>query len=120
MFCLHLLLTGDIDDGLGGTAPAGPSSSSAAGGGGDEEVRGPHAALAVKLAQRDPGKRFLLGERLSYVLVSGARTQEEAAEDPLTAAQQALPLNYDLYWTNKLQVGGWKGKRGAEHGAVGV
>jgi hypothetical protein len=109
LHCLPALLPGDMEDGLSGGAPAAAASAA---GGGDEEVRGPHAALAVKLAQRDPGKKFLLGERLSYVLVAGARTQEEAAEDPLTAAQQALPLNYDLYWTNKLQVGETGGRRG--------
>ena len=30
--------------------------------------------------------------------------QDDAAEDPLVACQSGLPLNYDLYWTNKLQV----------------
>jgi DNA polymerase delta subunit 1 len=35
-------------------------------------VRGPHAALAVKLTQRDPGRSFVLGERVPYVLLAGA------------------------------------------------
>lgn len=38
---------------------------------GSEEVRGPHATLAVKLVQRDPGRTFVLGERIPYVLLSG-------------------------------------------------
>ena len=40
-----------------------------------EDVKGPHAALAVRLQQRDPGRNFVLGERLQYVLLPGFRTQ---------------------------------------------
>jgi DNA polymerase delta subunit 1 len=36
-------------------------------------VKGPHASLAVRLSQRDPGKKWLLGERLPYVLLTGVR-----------------------------------------------
>jgi len=36
--------------------------------------------------------------------VPGARTQDEAAEDPFTAARLGLTPNYELYWTNKLQL----------------
>ena len=38
-------------------------------------MKGPHAALAVRLQQRDPGRSFVLGERLQYVLLPGFRTQ---------------------------------------------
>lgn len=96
----------------------------AAGGEGppDEEVKGPHAALAVKLAQRDPGRKFLLGERLQYVLLAGARLQDEAAEAPLVAAQYGLVPNYELYLRNKLQVCvGWAwGKGSLGLGGVGM
>ena len=44
----------------------------------------------------------MLGERLGYVLLAGHRTQDEAAEDPLTAAKGGLQADYDLYWRNKL------------------
>lgn len=37
-------------------------SVAAAAGADAEEMRGPHAALAVRLAQRDPGRAFVLGE----------------------------------------------------------
>ena len=43
-----------------------------------EDVKGPHAALAVRLQQRDPGRSFVLGERLQYVLLPGFRTQVRA------------------------------------------
>lgn len=68
-----------------------------------EDVKGPHGALAVRLVQRDPGRAFVLGERLRYVLLSGQSKQEDAAEDPLTAAVHALPVNYELIWTNKIR-----------------
>ena len=48
---------------------------SAASGASQEDVKGPHAALAVRLSQRDPGRSFVLGERLQYVLLPGARLQ---------------------------------------------
>ncbi|KAF6253905.1 hypothetical protein COO60DRAFT_1642829 [Scenedesmus sp. NREL 46B-D3] len=84
-------------------ADAGGNGGAAAAGG-DEDVKGPHASLAVRLSQRDPDKKWLLGERLPYVLLTGARTQDEAAEDPLTAAQLGVSPNYELYFTNKLQI----------------
>ena len=52
--------------------------------------------------QRDSGRNFVLGERVQYVLLSGHRTQDEAAEDPLTAGLQSLSPDYELYWRNKL------------------
>ena len=67
------------------------------------EIRGPHASLAVKLSRRDPGRCFVLGERIQYVLTAGHRLQDEAAEDPLLAAKDAIALDYGLYCRNKLQ-----------------
>ena len=52
--------------------------------------------------QRDSGRAFVLGERVQYVLLGGHRTQDEAAEDPLTAGLQNLTPDYELYWKNKL------------------
>ncbi|KAI3433870.1 hypothetical protein D9Q98_003673 [Chlorella vulgaris] len=68
-----------------------------------EEVKGPHASLAVRLSQRDPGRTFVLGERLPYVLLAGEKLQEDAAEDPLTAAKAGREGDLGLYWKNKLQ-----------------
>ena len=45
----------------------------------------------------------MLGERLSYILLPGMRTQDEAAEDPLTAAKAGCAADYELYWQNKLR-----------------
>ena len=41
--------------GGGGAGPAGGAPQP------EEEVRGPHASLAVRLSQRDPGRSFVLG-----------------------------------------------------------
>jgi hypothetical protein len=49
------------------------------------------------------GRTFLLGERLSYVLLSGARLQDEAAEDPLLTLEAGLVPAYELYFHNKLK-----------------
>lgn len=88
----------------GGKAGGSKAAGSAKAGGSkeEEEVRGPHAALAVRLQQRDPGRTFVLGERLPYVLTAGHRLQDAAAEDPLTAARNNLGLDYALYWKNKM------------------
>lgn len=53
----------------GGNGNGAAAATAAAGG--DEDVKGPHASLAVRLSQRDPHKKWLLGERLSYVLLTG-------------------------------------------------
>lgn len=55
------------------------------------------------MQKRDPGRTFVLGERLSYVLLPGMRTQDEGAEDPLAAAKGGLAADYELYWHNKLR-----------------
>ena len=55
------------------------------------------------LQTRDPGRAFVLGERLNYVLLPGQRTQDDAAEDPLTAVKALAQPDYELYWKNKLQ-----------------
>ena len=45
----------------------------------------------------------MLGERLQYVLLPGERLQDEAAEDPLTAALGNRMADCELYWRAKLQ-----------------
>ncbi|KAL6749924.1 DNA polymerase family B-domain-containing protein [Haematococcus lacustris] len=80
-----------------GAAPAG------GGRGVREEVRGPHATLAVKLAQRDPGTTFLLGQRLPFILLAGERLQDDAAELPLLVAERGLVPDTKLYYTHKLK-----------------
>lgn len=46
----------------------------ASGTGAGEEMRGPHAALAARLAQRDPGRSFVLGAPPLRLLVNWSLT----------------------------------------------
>ncbi|CAI5973996.1 unnamed protein product [Closterium sp. NIES-65] len=91
-----------------------PQRSEAAAGGGAgregagpataEEGRGPHVALAARLKARDPDRRFLIGERIPYILLdNGARLQDDMAEEPLLALLSQLPPNAAVYARNKLQ-----------------
>jgi hypothetical protein len=66
---LYLHTATDDDDEAGAPSPA---KAPAAAGGEPEDVRGPHTNLAVRLSKRDPNKKWLLGERLSYVLLTGS------------------------------------------------
>ncbi|CAI7876645.1 unnamed protein product [Closterium sp. NIES-53] len=69
-----------------------------------EEGRGPHVALAARLKARDPDRRFLIGERIPYILLdNGARLQDGMAEEPLLALLSQLPPNAAVYARNKLQ-----------------
>jgi DNA polymerase delta subunit 1 len=67
------------------------------------DVTGPHAALAVRLAARDPGRVRVLGERVPYVLLAGFKKQDDAASDPVDALHMCAPPATDLYWTNKVR-----------------
>ena len=60
------------------------------------------AVTVLCVQQRDGGRSFVLGERLQYVLLPGTRTQDEAAEDPLTAVLVGQQADFELYWKNKL------------------
>eukprot|EP00898_Chlorokybus_atmophyticus_P005186 jgi/Chlat1/5669/Chrsp37S00424 len=69
-----------------------------------EELRGPHAALAVRLQKRDPSRAFHIGERIPYALLSGRGTkQDDMAEDPMRALEEGSWPNYYVYWENKMR-----------------
>lgn len=71
---------------------------------GEAEVRGPHAALAVRLQKEDPGREFVLGERVPYVLLAGHKqNQMESAEDPVAALHTRAQPDLLLYWHNKVR-----------------
>ncbi len=50
------------------------------------------AWMCLCAQQRDPGRSFVLGERIAYVLLPGPATQDEAAEEPLAAAKAGLQV----------------------------
>jgi DNA polymerase delta subunit 1 len=117
--------------GLTAATPPTPAAATPGGGGEDADVRGPHNALAVRLAARDPGRAFVLGERVPFVLLQGPAAgagggggstsgggrggrggggsggprgprQDDQAEDPLTAAVTGAAPDTLLYFTHKL------------------
>lgn len=56
-------------------------------------MRGPHAALAARLAARDPNREFVLGQRIQYVFLPGTRLQARTLPDhPLNLREPFLRL----------------------------
>ena len=106
---IHRLLSGGVDmgelvmsGGLWRVTGKDIAKAALAAEAGGAEVKGPHAALAVRLATRDPGRVRVLGERVPYVLLNGFKSQDDAAEDPVTAIQNKAAPNVSLYWQNKV------------------
>ena len=79
---------------------ANAAAGSASGGG--DDATGPAARLAVKMVSRDPGRSFAAGERVPFVFLSGPGSQQDRAEDPSVVLHKDLPVDYSLYWTNKI------------------
>jgi DNA polymerase delta subunit 1 len=108
---IHRLLSGGVDigelimsGGLWRVTGKDIAKAALAAEAGDAEVKGPHAALAVRLAARDPGRVRVLGERVPYVLLAGHKKQDDAAEDPVTAMASKAQPDVQLYWRNKVLI----------------
>ncbi len=84
----------------GGRAGGGEGGSGAAAA---DDATGPAAKVAVKMVARNPRRSFAAGERVPFVYLAGQGTQQDRAEDPLFATLHNLPLDYQLYWSNKIQ-----------------
>ncbi|XP_058678684.1 DNA polymerase delta catalytic subunit [Ammospiza caudacuta] len=63
-----------------------------------------HVALAERLRRRDPGSAPGLGDRVPYVIVTGARGQAAytRSEDPVYALEQNLPIDTRYYLEQQL------------------
>ncbi|KAM6996817.1 LOW QUALITY PROTEIN: DNA polymerase delta catalytic subunit-like, partial [Passerculus sandwichensis] len=63
-----------------------------------------HVALAERLRRRDPGSAPGLGDRVPFVIVSGARGQAAytRSEDPVYALEQNLPIDTRYYLEQQL------------------
>ncbi|XP_068855408.1 DNA polymerase delta catalytic subunit-like [Aphelocoma coerulescens] len=63
-----------------------------------------HVALAERLRRRDPGSAPSLGDRVPYVIVTGARGQAAytRSEDPVYALEQNLPIDTRYYLEQQL------------------
>ncbi|KFH00637.1 DNA polymerase, partial [Toxoplasma gondii VAND] len=65
----------------------------------DYDTRLPHVELAKKLRKRDAGTAPSVGDRVSYVVIQGAKgqAQYERAEDPLYVLENNLPIDTQHY-----------------------
>ncbi|XP_051632646.1 DNA polymerase delta catalytic subunit, partial [Manacus candei] len=63
-----------------------------------------HVRLAERLKVRDPGSAPVLGDRVPYVIVSGARGEAAytRSEDPVFALEQNLPIDTRYYLEQQL------------------
>lgn len=63
-----------------------------------------HVRLAERMRQRDPGSAPTLGDRVPYVIVSGAKGVAAylKSEDPLYALEHSLPLDTQYYLEQQL------------------
>lgn len=64
-----------------------------------------HVALAEKLRKRDPGTAPSLGDRVPYVIISGAKGEPaySRAEDPLFVLEHNVPIDNYYYLENMLR-----------------
>mmetsp|Transcript_129778 Transcript_129778/g.236124 ORF Transcript_129778/g.236124 Transcript_129778/m.236124 type:complete len:1114 (+) Transcript_129778:72-3413(+) len=65
----------------------------------------PHMELAEKLRKRDPSNAPRMGDRVSYLVLAGAKNAKvyEKVEDPLYALEHGLPIDADYYLENQLK-----------------
>lgn len=65
----------------------------------------PHMELAEKLKKRDPNNAPRMGDRVSYLVLAGAKNAKvyEKVEDPLYALEHGLPIDADYYLENQLK-----------------
>ncbi|XP_062471907.1 DNA polymerase delta catalytic subunit-like, partial [Pezoporus occidentalis] len=64
----------------------------------------PHVSLAQRMRQRDPGSAPALGDRVPYVIVTGAKgaAAYTRSEDPLYALEHNLPIDSRYYLEQQL------------------
>lgn len=66
----------------------------------------PHVALAIKMRERDPGSAPNIGDRINYVFVELEGEPQaklyEKAEDPKTALEKNMKIDYLYYVTNQI------------------
>ena len=63
-----------------------------------------HVVLAEKMYQRDPATAPVVGDRVPFVIVKGAKDAKayERAEDPLYVLENNIPLDSQYYLNNQL------------------
>ena len=70
----------------------------------DYKVKQAHVELAARMRKRDAGSAPQMGDRVPYVIITGAKGAQtyEKAEDPIYVLEQNLPIDCKWYLTNQL------------------
>lgn len=70
----------------------------------DYKVKQAHVELAARMKKRDAGSAPQMGDRVPYVIITGAKNAKnfEKAEDPIYVLENNLPIDYKWYLTNQL------------------
>jgi DNA polymerase delta subunit 1 len=70
----------------------------------DYKTKQAHVELAARMKKRDPGSAPQMGDRVPYVIISGAKgaANFEKAEDPIYVLENNLPIDCKWYLTNQL------------------
>ena len=70
----------------------------------DYKVKQAHVELAARMKKRDPGSAPQMGDRVPYVIITGAKgaANFEKAEDPVYVLENNIPIDCKWYLTNQL------------------
>lgn len=70
----------------------------------DYKVKQAHVELAARMRKRDAGSAPQMGDRVPYVIITGASRAKtfEKAEDPIYVLENNLPIDCKWYLTNQL------------------
>jgi DNA polymerase delta subunit 1 len=70
----------------------------------DYKVKQAHVELAARMKKRDAGSAPQMGDRVPYVIITGAKgaANFEKAEDPIYVLENNIPIDCQWYLTNQL------------------
>lgn len=70
----------------------------------DYKTKQAHVELAARMKKRDPGSAPQMGDRVPYVIITGAKgaANFEKAEDPIYVLENNLPIDCKWYLSNQL------------------
>jgi DNA polymerase delta subunit 1 len=70
----------------------------------DYKVKQAHVELAARMKKRDPGSAPQMGDRVPYVIITGAKgaANFEKAEDPIYVLDNNIPIDCKWYLSNQL------------------
>ena len=70
----------------------------------DYKMKQAHVELAARMKKRDAGSAPQMGDRVPYVIITGAKgaANFEKAEDPIFVLENNMPIDCKWYLTNQL------------------